>query len=67
MTTMGHLRMLQQKYDDAEEYYRKALALYQNGDKDAPELAASLATLGKLFAEERRTSVEFTWHRSVVH
>jgi uncharacterized protein HemY len=64
---MGHLRMLQQKYDDAEEYYRKALALYQNGDKDAPELAASLATLGKLFAEERRTSVEFTWHRSVVH
>ena len=54
MTTMGHLRMLQQKYDEAEEYYRKALALYQNGDRDAPELAASLADLGKLFAEEKR-------------
>ena len=51
LTTMGHLRMLQQKYDEAEEYYRKALAL-QNRDKDAPELAASLANLGKLFAEE---------------
>ncbi len=54
ITTMGHLRMLQQKYDEAEEYYRKALALYQNGDRDAPELAASLADLGKLFAEEKR-------------
>jgi len=54
LTTMGHLRMMQQKYDEAEEYYRKALALYQNGDKDAPDRAASLASLGNLFAEEKR-------------
>lgn len=56
MTTMGRLRMTQQKYDEAEQYYRKALALRENKafDKDAPELAASLANLGNLFVEEKK-------------
>lgn len=54
MTTMGNLRMQQQKYEDSEAYFRKALALYQHGDKDAPEIASSLSDLGRLFAEEKR-------------
>lgn len=54
MTTMGYLRMQQQKYEEAEEYFREALALYDRRDKDAPEVASSLADLGRLFAEEKR-------------
>lgn len=54
MTTMGNLRMRQQKYEEAEEYFRKALALYDHGDKDAPEFASSLADLGRLFAGQKR-------------
>lgn len=56
MTTMGRLRMAQQEYDDAEQYYRKALALREgkSEDKDAPELAASLANLGNLYVEAKK-------------
>jgi tetratricopeptide (TPR) repeat protein len=48
--------MTQQKYDEAEQYYRKALAIRENKafDKDAPELEASLANLGNLFVEEKK-------------
>jgi tetratricopeptide (TPR) repeat protein len=54
MISMGRLAMAQQKDDDAEQYYKKALELRQNGDKDAPEIAATLADLGRLYAEEKR-------------
>ncbi len=56
MTTMGRLRMAQGKYDDAESLYRDALILRQtkSEDKDAPELAASLANLGNLFVAEKK-------------
>jgi len=51
--SMGRLAMARQKYDDAEQYYRKAQEFHQS-DKDAPEIAATLAELGKLYAEEKR-------------
>jgi TonB family protein len=59
MTTMGYLRMAQQKYDEAEQYLRKALALRESRafDKDTPELAASFANLGNLFVEEKRSDL----------
>jgi tetratricopeptide (TPR) repeat protein len=52
--SMGRLAMAQQKYDVAEEYYKKAAKLRENGDKDAPEMAATLADLGRLYGEEKR-------------
>jgi TonB family protein len=54
MTTMGQLRMQQQKYAEAGEYHKKALALYEKRDKDAPELAASLGNLGRVYVEEKQ-------------
>jgi TonB family protein len=54
MTSMGRLAMAQKKDDEAEQYYKKALELRQSGDKDAPEMAATLAGMGKLYAEEKR-------------
>jgi TonB family protein len=56
MTTMGRLRMSQQKYEEAEQYYKNALALREDrwGDKNSPEIAALLANLAALFAEEKR-------------
>ena len=52
--SMGRLAMAQQKYEVAEEYYKKAQNLRENGDKDAPEMAATLAHLGRLYADEKR-------------
>jgi TonB family protein len=63
LTTRGNLRMQQQKDEDAEVYFRKAQALYDHGDKDAPEFASSLADLGRLFAKEKRFDVA---HEQVV-
>ena len=54
MISKGHLAMAQQKYDEAEGDYKKAQELRQNGDKDAPEMAATLAALGRLYADEKR-------------
>ena len=54
MISMGHLAMAQHKDDEAEQYYKKALDLRQSGDKDAPEMAATLADLGRLYAAEKR-------------
>lgn len=56
MTTTGRLRMAQKKYEEAEQFYKDALAQREkmSEDKDAPEIAASLANLAALFAEERR-------------
>jgi TonB family protein len=54
MISMGRLAMSRQKYDEAEQYYKKAQELRQNGDKDAPEMAATLAELGRLYVEEKR-------------
>jgi tetratricopeptide (TPR) repeat protein len=54
MTSMGLLSMAQKKDDEAEKYYKKALELRQNGDQEAPEMAASLFALGRLYAHEKR-------------
>jgi TonB family protein len=56
MTTFGRLRMEQKKYEDAERYFKNALALRQNKweDKDSPEIAVSLANLAAVLAEEKR-------------
>ncbi len=53
MISMGRLAMAQKKDDEAEQCYKKALELRQNGDKDAPEMAVTLAALGSLYAEEK--------------
>ena len=56
LISMGRLTMGRQKYGEAEPYYKQALELRQsqNGDKDTPEMAATLADLGRLYAEEKR-------------
>jgi tetratricopeptide (TPR) repeat protein len=56
ITTMGRLRMAQKKNDEAEQYFKQALALRENKweDKDSPAIAASLANLAALYAEEKR-------------
>jgi tetratricopeptide (TPR) repeat protein len=54
MISEGRLAMARQKYGEAEQYYRKALDLRQEGDKDAPEMAITLADLGGLYAEQKR-------------
>ena len=54
MTSMGSLAMAQKKDDEAEEYYKQALELRRNEDKESPEMAATLAELGRLYAEEKR-------------
>jgi TonB family protein len=54
MILMGRLANAQQKYDEAEQCYKKALDLCQKSDKDAPEMALTLADLGRLYSEEKR-------------
>jgi TonB family protein len=54
MISMGRLAMAQQKYDEAEQHYKEAEKLRQSGDKNSPEMAATLADLGKLYADEKR-------------
>jgi TonB family protein len=54
MITSGRLSVAEQKYDDAESFYKKAQELCTAGDKDAPEMAATLAEFGGLYAEEKR-------------
>ena len=54
MTTMGQLRMAQRKYEEAERYYKNALSLREKeGDKDSPDVGASLGNLAALFADEK--------------
>ena len=50
----GDLSKAQQKYDEAEQSYHKGLELLQKRDKEAAEVAAVLARLGALYAEEKR-------------
>jgi len=56
-TTMGRLRMGQQRFDEAEEFLKKAIAQSQNKalDKDAPQLAASFGNLGLLYLQEKKS------------
>jgi TonB family protein len=54
MISMGRLAMAQKKDDEAERYFKKALELRQDGHSDAPEVGATLADLGRLYAEEQR-------------
>jgi len=51
---MGQLRAGQQKYGDAEQYFKTALTLRETDDKDSPEAARTLAYLGNLYAEEKQ-------------
>jgi TonB family protein len=59
MTTKGRLRMSQQRYEEAEQYFKNALALRENKweDRDSPGIAASLANLAALYAEEKRFDI----------
>lgn len=52
-TSMGNLAMAQRRDEEAEQYYKQALALYDT-DKDAPEVAATLAYLGNFYAVEKQ-------------
>jgi TonB family protein len=54
MTTTGRLRMAQKKYDEAEDFYKRALALREKGEKDSPGIGVSMANLAALFAEEKK-------------
>jgi tetratricopeptide (TPR) repeat protein len=53
-TSMGRLRAGVQKYDEAEEYYKKALALLRNVDNEAPEIAVTLAYVGNMYVAQKR-------------
>jgi tetratricopeptide (TPR) repeat protein len=67
MTTMGRLRMAEKKYDDSEQYYKEALGLYDTGKNvpegasifDAARVAASLRSLGILYAEEQKYDLAY--------
>lgn len=54
MTDMGELCTAQGKYDDAEEYYKKAVKVHEGADKESPGTAAALAYLSQLYAEEKK-------------
>jgi len=51
--TMGLVCKAEQKYGEAERYYKNALDL-RNDDKNAPENAATLAALGDLYMDQKR-------------
>jgi TonB family protein len=51
---MGSVRKDQQKYDEAEQYFQKALDLWQKDHKEAPEVAAALANLSGLYADRKQ-------------
>jgi len=57
----GRLAMAQQKYDVAEQYYRKAEQIGQSGDKQPPEMAIILGDLGRLFEEEKRYDLAYDY------
>jgi tetratricopeptide (TPR) repeat protein len=50
---MGHLRQAQQRYDEAEPYFKKAFALHDD-DQNAPENAAALDNLGILYVQQKK-------------
>lgn len=52
--SMGDLSKAQQKYDEAEQNYKKALDLRPGSDKNAPQMAETLESLGRLYVEEKR-------------
>ena len=57
MTAMGRLRMLEQKYDDAERYYKDALALRESNkqeDRDSFEIGASRGNLAALYRQQKK-------------
>jgi TonB family protein len=54
MTDMGELSSAQKKYDDAEDYYKKAVKVHQDADKESLGAAAALANLGHFYAEEKK-------------
>jgi len=54
MTDMGELCTAQRKYDDAEEYYKKAVKVHEDADKESPGTASALAYLSQLYAEEKK-------------
>ena len=54
LSVMGRLRDAQHRFDEAEQHYLKALAIYEAAGKDAPGVAATLARLGDLYVEQKR-------------
>lgn len=54
MKDMGDLRFTQKKYDESEEYYKKALGLLQDTDKESSGTALAQANLARLYAAEQK-------------
>ncbi len=56
MTSMGRLRLAQKKHDEAEQFYKDALALRENSPegKESLGVAASLANLTDFFVAENK-------------
>jgi tetratricopeptide (TPR) repeat protein len=56
MTSMGRLRLAQKKYDEAEQFYKDALALRENAPegKETLGVAVSLENLADLFVTENK-------------
>ena len=57
MTAMGRLRMFEHKNDEAEQYYKDALATRENNkqeDGDTFEIGASLANLAAFYRQEKK-------------
>lgn len=53
-TDMGELCTAQGKYDDAEEYYKKAVKVHQDADKESLGTAAALANLSHFYVVEKK-------------
>ncbi len=54
LITMGVLSQRQQKYDDAERYYRQALDSAPSRDNNSAVLASAFGHLGALYAEQNK-------------
>lgn len=55
---MGRLRVAQHKFDEAEQYFKQALAPHREfRPADSPESASVLADLGELYAKQNRNDL----------
>src|SRR5215472_3600141 len=54
MTDMGELCTAQNKVDDAEDYYKKAVKVHQDADKESSGTAAALANLSHFYFVEKK-------------
>jgi TonB family protein len=63
MTAMGRLRMLEQKNEEAEKFYKDALALRETNKQEEPnsfQIGTSLANLAALYRQEKKLDLAQT-------